>query len=68
MSDNSTGVSRRDFMKVSAGYGTTPTLLTAGVLGAGATLTQPGNCRSRNSEKALCPGTKVSTQVWCFWI
>ena len=40
MTDESNKISRRDFMKVSAQYGMTSTLLAAGTLGAGATLSQ----------------------------
>ncbi len=40
MTDESKKISRRDFMRVSARYGMTSTMLAAGALGAGATLSQ----------------------------
>jgi len=57
MSDQSKGVSRRDFMKVSAGYGMTSTLLAAGVLGAGATLPSLALAAAETNKKryAMAP-------------
>jgi len=51
MSNESSKISRRDFMKVSARYGMTSTLLAAGTLGAGATLSQLANAAAETDAK-----------------
>ncbi|MFT5657803.1 MAG: hypothetical protein ACI9KN_001077 [Gammaproteobacteria bacterium] len=51
MSKNSNDVSRRGFMKVSAGYGMTSTLIAAGVIGAGATLPQLALAAAETDKK-----------------
>lgn len=51
MTDQSNKISRRDFMKVSAQYGMTSTLLAAGTLGAGATLSQLAHAAEETDKK-----------------
>lgn len=52
MTDESQKISRRDFMKVSARYGMTSTLLAAGTLGAGATLSQLAHAADATEKSA----------------
>ena len=51
MTDPSNKISRRDFMKVSARYGMTSTLLAAGTLGTGATLSQLAHAAAETEQK-----------------
>jgi len=51
MVDKSNKISRRDFMKVSGHFGMTSTLLAAGTLGAGATLSQLADAAEKTDKK-----------------
>lgn len=51
MASQSNKISRRNFMQISARYGMTSTLLAAGTLGAGATLSQLANAAADTDKK-----------------
>ena len=60
MSDDSKKISRRDFMRVSAQYGMTSTLLAAGTLGAGATLSQLASAAEATDKKRYATKPKFT--------
>lgn len=60
MTQETKTVSRRDFMKVSAGYGMTSTLIAAGALGVGATLPQLAQAAAETNKKRYATKPKFT--------